>query len=325
MGRLAEDALTPGVLSRLLGERAEIVPTADSITDRTLRWVDQNPQQPMFLYVHYIDPHDPYRPPAPYDRSFDGRTDPPRRAGGVDPLQLLGPDADREKVARWIDLYDGEILYADHHVGRLLQGLESRGLLRNTLVLVTADHGEEFFEHGHERHGTSTYQELLHIPMIASWPGRIQPGTTASAPVTHLDLMPTLLEIASAPAPSDMQGQSITKIFKDPATEGTGRLLFAQIVQDGFALEMVRDGRYKLVRHNHGPRKGQVELYDLKTDPLERADRSAQAAGTTAGLLKALNAFNAVVHQKASQIRPEQVQKLDRDTERALRSLGYIK
>lgn len=325
MGRLAEDTLTPGVLSRLLGERAEIVPTADAITDGTLRWVDQNPAQPFFLYLQYIDPHDPYRPPAPYDRSFDRRTDPPRRAGGVDPLQLLGPAADREKVGRWIDLYDGEILYADHHVGRLLQGLETRGLLRNSLVLVTSDHGEEFFEHGGERHGTSTYEELIRVPLIAWWPGRTPPGTTVSAPVTHLDLLPTLLEVAGVPVPPDSQGRSIAGVLRDPAAPLPSRLLFAQIVQDGFELEMIRDGRYKLVRHNHGPRAGQLELYDLESDPLERENRASKLAATTAGLLKALNAFNVVVSQKASEIKPEQVQKLDRDTERALRSLGYIK
>ena len=179
LGRVAEDLLGPTRLARVLGEHGDIVPTADIITDITLERVAQHPQGPFFLYVHYIDPHFPYRPPAPWDASFDHRKDPPRRAGNVDPVALAAPER-REWLARTLDQYDGEILYADHHVGRLLKGLEAQGLLKNSLVIVTADHGEEFYDHGGIGHGRTAYEEVLRVPLLMRWPGRIPAGATCT-------------------------------------------------------------------------------------------------------------------------------------------------
>ena len=142
------------------------------------------------MYIHYIDPHDPYHPPAPYDRAFDYRQDPPRRNGGpVDPLALIQPGKSplsliqptRDTVGRTLDLYDGEILYADHHVGRLMKGLREMGVLDNAIVIVTADHGEEFYEHGSDKHGRSAYEEVIRCP--SSWRGRARspPGHATTA------------------------------------------------------------------------------------------------------------------------------------------------
>jgi len=107
-----------------------------------------------------------------------------------------------------------------------------------------------------------------------------------------------------------------------PAPE---RNLYAQLVSKGFSSEMVRDGRYKLIRHVRGPRQGLEELYDLQQDPLERINLAAERPAQVAGLRKQLNSFHTLISRAASRVPAEQVQKLDRDTERALRSLGYIK
>jgi arylsulfatase A-like enzyme len=140
-----------------------------------------------------------------------------------------------------------------------------------------------------------------------------------------VDMMPTLLDLVGLPVPRDIQGQSFAPAVRNPASPPATRLMFAQIVQDGFSLEMIRDGRYKDIRHIHGPRQGQLELYDLEEDPLERANLAGTMRARVAELGAALDAFNRVVQQKASQIPSERVKTLDRDTERALRSLGYIK
>jgi arylsulfatase A-like enzyme len=322
-GRLAASALGSR-LSRVLGESSEIVPTADSLTDATLRWARRAARTPFFAYVHYIDPHDPYRPPPPFDRAFDHTTDPPRR-GGVDPLTLLPPGREGARVARDLDLYDGEIRFADEHVGRLLAGLRSQGLLENTLIVVTADHGEEFFEHGDEIHGRSAYEEVARVPLIAVWPGRIAPGLRSEAMVGLIDLMPTFLELAGGPGPAGIQGRSVVPLLRDPMARWTPRPLLVQVIQKTFALEAIRDGDHKFVRHTRGPRAGLEELYDLRADPLERANLVAEARARAAGLRKSLDAFNDVLARFASHVPAEQAQQLDRDTERALRSLGYIK
>lgn len=290
-GRALENILGPSTLGHLLRESSEIVPTADAITDATLGWASPSARQPFFMYVHYIDPHDPYRPPAPYDAAFDHRKDPPRR-GDVDVLSLLPNTAERERIARNIDQYDGEILYADQHVGRLLKVMEERGLLRNTLVIVTADHGEEFLDHGNEIHGRSAYEEVVRVPLILVWPGRIKPGTVTSSMVGHIDVMPTLAELAGTKAPAGAQGRSYAPLLRDFGTALEMRPMLTQVIQKAFTIEAIRDGRYKYVHHARGPRAGQEEIYDLEQDPLERKNLATEARARTASLKKSLDAFN---------------------------------
>jgi arylsulfatase A-like enzyme len=325
MGRVAEDVFGSWKLSRLLREQEEIVPRAEAITDITLRWVSQSGKEPFFLYVHYIDPHEPYRPPSPYDQAFDYRRDPPVRAGGIDPLKLLPNGQDRQRIGRILDQYDGEILYADHHVGRLLKGLGDLGVLENALVIVTADHGEEFFEHGKDSHGRSAYEEVLRVPFLVYWRDKVSAGATYDGMVGLIDVMPTILALLGMEPPDEIQGRSFAAQLVKPTEPEPERKLFAEVVQDSFALEMVRDGRFKLIQHLRGPHQGLEELYDLEQDPLERTNLAPKARAEVAALRRELEAFNKFTRQAASRVRAEQVQKLDRDTERALRSLGYIK
>jgi arylsulfatase A-like enzyme len=325
MGRVAEDVLGPNLLGRILREQGEIVPQADAITDITLKWVSQSGKEPFFLYLHYIDPHEPYGPPPPYDQAFDYRSDPPIRTGGIDPLTLLSNGQDRERVGRILDQYDGEILYADHHVGRLLKGLEDMGVLDKALVIVTADHGEEFLEHGNDSHGRSTYEEVLRVPFLVYWQGKVPAGAMYDGTVRLIDVMPTIPALLGMKPPNEIQGRSFAAQLVKPTDPEPERQLFAQVVQDSFELEMVRDGRYKLIRHLRGPHQGHEELYDLEQDPLERTNLAPKALAEVAVLRQELDTFNKSISQAAGRIRAEQVQTLDRDTERALRSLGYIK
>jgi arylsulfatase A-like enzyme len=325
VGRLAEKVLGPRTVGRLLRERGDIVPRADAITDVTLEWISKRGREPFFLYVHYIDPHDPYRPPAPYDRAFDYRADPPRRAGGVDPLSLLANAEDRDRVGRILDQYDGEILYADHQVGRLLERLKTLGVLDNALVMVTADHGEEFFEHGKNIHGKSLYEEVLRVPFLANWPGRIPAGATYDGLAGHIDILPTILALAGLKPPPQIQGTSFGEQLLTPTKRAPDRTFFAQLVSKGFALGSVRRGPYKLILHLRGPQEGLEELYDLEQDPLERQNIALQAPAQVSALRRTLHVFSAVAQEVGSRIPAERAQKLDRDTEQALRSLGYIK
>lgn len=325
MGRLAEDVLGSATVAYLLRERRDIVPRADAITELTLKYVAQSSNGPLFLYVHYVDPHDPYKPPPPYNGAFDHRGDPPLRAGRVDPLKRLPPGQDPERIGKILDRYDGEILYADHEVGRLLEGLKALRVLDNALVIVTADHGEEFFEHGKPLHGNSLYEELLRVPLLMSWPGRILTGATYEGLVGHIDLMPTILALLGIEPPTQIQGISFAAQLADPNHPMPKRKLFAHMSNYQVSLEMVRDERYKLIQHIDGPQQGLKEFYDLETDPLETRSIASQAPAQMAAFSEELDAFNHLMRQAGSVIRAEKVKKLDSDTERALRSLGYIK
>jgi arylsulfatase A-like enzyme len=125
--------------------------------------------------------------------------------------------------------------------------------------------------------------------------------------------------------PDEIQGRSFAAQLVKPTEPEPERKLFAEVIQDSFALEMVRDGRFKLIQHLRGPHQGLEELYDLEQDPLERTNLAPKARAEVAALRRELEAFNKFTRQAASRVRAEQVRKLDRDTERALRSLGYIK
>jgi choline-sulfatase len=243
----------------------------------------------------------------------------------VDPLTLPSRDTYRDMASKTLDQYDGEILYADHYVGRLLDGLQSMGLLDNTIVIITADHGEEFFEHGSIGHGKSAYEEVLWIPFVMVWPGKIPAGSTADQMVGLIDVMPTLLTLSGLEAPKLVQGTSFASLLAKPDAPRPPRTLFAQVVQMGFSIDMARSDFYKFVQHPYGPRQGREEYYDLQHDPLERADLGAQAPLPAVALRKELLLFRDVIARASALTQPKQIKKLDRDTERALRSLGYIK
>jgi arylsulfatase A-like enzyme len=324
LGAVANQILGTRRLKRLLREKREVVPRAETITDIALKFASESRNEPFFAYVHYIDPHVPYAPPSPYDRAFDYRSDSPLRSGGVDPQKLIGKGDDPERVAQILDQYDGEILYTDHQVARLLKGLKEMGVLDNALVIITADHGEEFFEHGKLGHRETLYEEVIHVPFLMHWPGRIPKGRSYDGIAGLIDVLPTILDLLGMKPPPGIQGKSFAAQLAEPNTPKPERSLFAQLTRISFSLEMVLDGRHKLIRHADGPKQGFEELYDLRQDPLERTNIAAHSRPQLAPLKGELTAFNKLVSEGIDQVQAERVEKLDKNTERTLKSLGYI-
>src|SRR5207253_4223372 len=140
------------------------------VADVTLDWLAKNYQKKFFLWMHLYDPHYPYRPPAPYSQEYESHP------------------------------YDGEIAFADAQVGRLLRFLKEKGLYRNTLIVLSGDHGESLGEHGEKTHGFFIYNATLRVPLILHLPGKASAKT-----LTHLvslaDLMPTVLQILKVDVP----------------------------------------------------------------------------------------------------------------------------
>jgi arylsulfatase A-like enzyme len=173
--------------------------------DVTLDWIAGHCRrpQPFFVWLHLFDPHTPHTPPQPY---ADGlRPAQPEGLGPVRawvPFRTPGPRAYDEPVLGGNrDLYDGEVAYMDHQVGRLLDGMASRGLLATTVVALVADHGENLGEHGLLYRHVGLFETTTHVPLLVRWPGPPRPGRRFDGLVQTIDLFPTLLAAAGLPMP----------------------------------------------------------------------------------------------------------------------------
>lgn len=195
--------------------------TAELMNNRVWTWLQEEwlngdaAGQPLFLFLYYMDPHVLYDPPPPYDTMYDpdysGPFTPDVFAVGREVLEgsLVPNERDTEHIQA---LYDGEISYWDAQFGNLLPALDGLGLLDNALIVLTADHGDMFGEHGTWVHGTSLYEGVIHVPLLMRYPGRIPVGQV-DTPVQSMDLMPTILELAGLPVPEDLDAVSLVPTF----------------------------------------------------------------------------------------------------------------
>ncbi len=248
------------------------------IGDRSLEFLNAHPAtQPFFLWTSFVHPHHPFNPPAPYDTQYDPAAMPPPlwREGEVD----LWPDSYRSKYfnstgsheaigmhqipdSEWQRVkafYYGMISFIDNQVGRLLDALSARGMLNNTIVLFTSDHGEMLGDHHLVFKGT-TFDEVTNVPLIIRHPGQVNAGEVRSTMTNSIDVMPTLLDCAGLPVPASVQGVSLAASMRDP--EITVR--DAVLIENQGIRRSVRTDDALLTWHGAGKRG---ELYDLRTDP----------------------------------------------------------
>ena len=189
--------------------RGDDQPDASALNRRVLPWLEGHRNSPFFLYVHYLDPHDPYDNPeivdnrSPWFPEYRGRMS-GRHVQGVyaGKLPLEDPEQDRKQLEA---CYDSEIHWADRHIGSLLESIPP-DVLANTLIVLTADHGEEFLDHGGWKHGFTLYDEQIHVPLLVRWDGHIAPGTRLPGVVRLLDVAPTLVRAAGGKPPAAWEG-----------------------------------------------------------------------------------------------------------------------
>ena len=249
---------------------------ATVITDVALDWLDRNANRgdPFFLYLHYFDPHWPYRPPGEDGEVMVNQIRDLRWSRGQMYFENPLPD---EENAKAMELYGAEVDYNLDVVGRLLDFLDERGLTDNTIVVFTSDHGHHLGDHDYWfHHGEFLYEPGLKIPLLMRYPGEIDEGSIESAQFRSLDLAPTLLELAGLPIPEGMDGISLEEIRAEgapPAYLETDISYFKfnkrrKIKGTVGNVRGVRHGRWKL---HYTPRnkKGLWELYDLESDPDE--------------------------------------------------------
>ena len=246
---------------------------AQFVAADVLEWLDTRPQEkPFFLYVHTIDAHVPYHPPAHflqmYDPApYDGPVTFAHNAELLEKVKLGElPLNSRDKV-RLEALYDGSITYHDVHFDAIMEGLERRGLANDTMIVVTADHGEEFWDHGAVGHGHSVYEELLHVPMFVKLPGVTREISRVEDWVGLVDVLPTIFEALGVPVPDDAAGHSFLERVRGGSDDAP------RVVVSGFmdAWRACALDSWKLVMHGD-----HAALYDLAHDPHEQHDVAAQ-------------------------------------------------
>jgi arylsulfatase A-like enzyme len=233
--------------------------SSELLTDKAIAWLAaRDGEQRWFLWVHYFDPHHVYQPHGE-----------------------LTNDATPQ------DLYAGEVQFTDRHIGRLLEHLDRSGLGADSLVVLVADHGEEFGEHGGVMHRRTLYEEVLRVPLIVRAPGNT-PGRV-STPVSMIDLAPTcyeLLDLGLGPglglAGRDLAGRSLARALR--GQELTALPLVAEL-EGREPLDAVRAGRWKLIVD---PVDFSHELFDLEADPSELHDLAPDQPKRCAALLRTL-------------------------------------
>jgi len=274
------------------------------LTARALSWVERHADVPFFLFLHSYEVHGPFMDRGANDEIHFSAPQVPLTGAGMKPrifgfphmrgrlpaelhqlpyliktfslerklvsTAAAGVPVDDIGVVR--DVYRAEISFTDKVLGRFLAALEDRGLLDNTILVLTSDHGEAFFEHGLLQHGV-LYGETLRVPLIFRFPGHLPAGSRVAAQVSSMDIAPTILDLAGVNIPPEMDGQSLASMLQ--GDEAVDRSFYGLVIGNGLFWQT--DRREKLiVRAALGrPNYGKVELFDLTIDPMEQHDLSA--------------------------------------------------
>jgi arylsulfatase len=252
-------------------------PPASAVNARFLAWLERNRGTRFLAYLHYMDPHDPYTPPAALRPPAPPGVRRAIAAGRVDGLarQVNAPGGSTlpaAEVEYLRQLYDAEIRAWDAELGTLLDALAARGIADSTIIVLTADHGEEFQEHGRLKHRIHLYDELLHVPLVIAGPG-VRPGRVVEQ-AQGIDLFPTVAALLGTAPPPGLPGHDLLAARAEaPAISET---LYG-LMPDGATTPIVslRTAEWKLI---HAPALERYELYDLRRDPAEREDRFGTAA-----------------------------------------------
>jgi arylsulfatase A-like enzyme len=279
---------------------------AEVVTAEVTSWLAGGAERrPFFLFIHYMDAHDPYMV-----HPFNGE--------GY--ARVANPNPPQAVAERYRQLYDGGIVYLDEHLGALFDTLRTRNLYDRSLVILTADHGEEFQEHGGWWHGTTLYDEQIHVPLLVKPPGTSVAGRVIEELATSLDIAPTVLAAAQAPIPAAFQGHVLPLDDGQPPAHQS---VFSEEDFEGNVLQAVRTREWKLITANTDNPRGlpPEALFDVVRDPRETSNvRTTQPAA--AEVLRAemgRSTVEARAHAGASEQGGS-----DAATQERLRALGYV-
>jgi arylsulfatase A-like enzyme len=245
-------------------------------------FLDRHAASRFFLFLHYMDPHDPY-----FEIPYNGK--------GV--ARVMNPSPAPERVSELRDLYLQDVRYLDDHLHGLIEDWRRRGLYERSVIAFTADHGEEFYEHQGWWHGTTLYEEAVHIPLIVKRSSDPAATSRRSDLARSIDIAPTLMVAAGLPAHTDFAG---VDLFDDTVTEP----LFAEEDLEGNRLTSIRNGDWKLITANQGNPRGlpATALYNLADDPRESRNLASTERQRVSDLLAQLENMRARIAQHGQRI-----------------------
>jgi arylsulfatase A-like enzyme len=194
------------------------------VTDEFLRWLPRVEDRPFFAFLNYFDAHRPYAPPSPYDTMFAGDTVTVRYATeAITEEDFLVSDVRRNSAQQWMDAYDGAIALLDVEMERLIGELEARGLLENTIVIITSDHGEQWGEHNRLFHGNSGFVQEFQIPLLVSYPPAVPSGVRVNTPVSVRDLAATIFDLTGTTPWEPFPGSPLSDFWSEHEDGDTDR------------------------------------------------------------------------------------------------------
>ncbi len=291
---------------------------AEVVNAEVLKWIDNRPykEHPFFLAIHYMETHDPF-----YNSE----------KGTFYSRALLGNRLRRELTPQMREAYIAEIEYLDKHLGILFNELEKRGLNKNTYIIFTADHGEEFEDHDGWWHGFTLYQEMLHVPLIIKVPDSQANGQNTGVKVEelvrHIDVTTTIAEIAGTTPPDTFIGKPLISREGKILSHNEDILIWAENETEGQIMQALRRKQHKLILANPDNPRGfkPEELYDLSNDPKEKNNLAEQESygHLKSELYELMNVIKSGKEKEYENRQPEQVP-LPPELIEQLEATGYI-
>ena len=303
---------------RYVEERVDRREPSSEITDQAMEWVRLAGGKPLFLFLHYYDVHSDYVSLAefeeaflrPYEGTADGST--AQLAAFREGKALLSIS----DAPNLVDRYDAGILQMDEEIGRFFDFLRKERLWESTLLVLTSDHGEEFFEHGGVLHGQTQYQEVLRVPLLIKGPS-IPAGRRVPNPVSLIDVVPTLAAQLRVAAPEELDGVDLSPLWTGKGLED--RFLFSEADHNNVEHDITRAVRYRSFKLHFNRLSREYRLYDLARDPSEQEDIAGGEEEAFAALTGRLEGFLAAekIEAPMRSLSEEEIEKL--------RSLGYLR
>jgi arylsulfatase A-like enzyme len=302
---------------------------ADKVTDSAINWVKKNMDRSFFLWVHYIDTHGPYRPPYPYNETFIGDkyfdwnksiplnldSSKPFGSYGLIPYYVI--DRNITNPDYYISQYDGEIRFVDNEIKRLLLSLEDLGLAQNTIIIITADHGEYLGERNvFFNHGGCPYDIMIKVPLVIRVPKTTLKNKIIDAQVRSIDIMPTILDILDIPLNNKIDGASLESLI-------SGKGNFSHYAIGAWKNEFenfmsIRTNEWKFIYDFNNQTE---KLYNLKEDPKETKNVVNEEPEIAENLKLKLSRWMSKAWEKLSE--PEKAE-ISEEMKEKLKALGYL-
>lgn len=284
-------------------------------------------RKPLFAFLHTIDPHDPYTPKAPFLKFKKGDKE---RENLCSPAEILSKKREKGLTREDIDyiesLYDCEILHNDHYFGKWIEFLKEKKLYDNAIIILISDHGEQFNEHGRMFHGSSIYNEEIHVPLIIKLPHGEYAGRQSAAAVSQVDIVPTILDYLGVETPGNIDGVSVLDLM---GNNTPSRYIFIREALDQFHLTGMIDSNQDKNIITYKDRSFtdvvKYEIYNLLVDFNETNNKLDQDNIFQAGAIKFLaEYFSTGIEAAAYKKEALDIKKLHPEVLKQLKALGYL-